>query len=406
MRKNKGITLIALILTIVIMLILLAVGASYIINDNLIGRADNTVKAANNKINQQQTKVDDLMGEFDKYSVAHDWKYTDETRAAMKCVCDDCKEFANSTEGRTLYIGQQIMYTSTGTGSSSISAEKAGGYVGTTGALRNTLKVASTKLNGNILIGLVNVKQPTTTQTITADSDTKWVIFGCEDKNKDGTNETLLLTTLKPIGSIILYGAAAYNNGPEEINRMCKELYGNNARSITIEDVNECLGYTNQTGMYYGTSSKDLKILNNLTTQLKDLPEDVWNAIKDNHQTPDERNTEDALGKYQLNCYWYRTYSTSAINIRKNLINVSSNDFYWMASRSVHVNAYTASAYFGMGAVVAGNVKSCNDTFRSNGSNEGQIGGLRPIVSITSKIPESGEILVSSDDESGGGLLS
>ena len=40
MRKNKGITLIALIITIVVMLILVAVSINVIVNSNIIGYAE------------------------------------------------------------------------------------------------------------------------------------------------------------------------------------------------------------------------------------------------------------------------------------------------------------------------------------------------------------------------------
>ncbi len=43
MRREKGITLIALIITIVVMLILVAVSVNVIIKSNLIGTAEKTV---------------------------------------------------------------------------------------------------------------------------------------------------------------------------------------------------------------------------------------------------------------------------------------------------------------------------------------------------------------------------
>ena len=45
MRKNKGITLIALIITIVVMLILVAVSINVIVNSNIIGHAEKTKDA-------------------------------------------------------------------------------------------------------------------------------------------------------------------------------------------------------------------------------------------------------------------------------------------------------------------------------------------------------------------------
>ena len=392
MKKNKGITLIALILTIVIMLILLAVGASYIINDNLIGRADNTVKAANNKINQQQTIVDDLMGEFDKYSVAHDWQYTDETRAAIKCVCDDCKEAANSTEGRILYIGQQIMYTSTGTGSSSISAEKSG--------------IAQAKTDGQSWATDLGV------QTIHKDSETKWVVLGAESSNgNDGTNETLLLTTETPTTEKIkMYGSQPYNHAVDEINRMCKEIYGTDARGMTIEDVNECLNYKNPKGMYY--INNKWNETQNLTTKLKDLGE-CWTAIT-NYNTNNKKgvfydpsNPEGIkdngakLGEYNLDGYFYHlsndgTYLVNDANasdtshtittVTRNLIFGETKQYaYWLASRGV--DAGSGCARFGPGTVCEGLAYSCGGLFFSYGSSRDYDFSLRAVVSLRSDIP-------------------
>ncbi len=396
MKKNKGITLIALILTIVIMLILLAVGASYIINDNLIGRADNTVKAANNKINQQQTIVDDLMGEFDKYSVAHDWQYTDETRAAIKCVCDDCKEFANSTEGRILYIGQQIMYTSTGTGSSSISAEKSG--------------IAQAKTDGQSWATDLGV------QTIHKDSETKWVVLGVEDSNKNGTNETLLLTTETPTTETIrMYGYQPYNHAVEEINRMCKEIYGTDARGMTIEDVNACVQYTAPAGMCeknrkYYTVPEGTKI-----SDLGSSYGDIWTEIQNNTyqedgtkkyftpSCPEGTTDSSVLGNIPVDGYSYYlsndgTYLVNDANasdtshtittVTRNLIFGESKTYrYWLASRGVYAGSDWAG--FGPGAVIGGYVDSFADVclFYSFGNSGDSELPLRCVVSLRSDIP-------------------
>ena len=365
MKKNKGITLIALILTIVIMLILLAVGASYIINDNLIGRADNTVKAANNKINQQQTIVDDLMGELNKSTAAHDWKVNGDK---FTCTCDLCKEHANgdSSNGLTVEIGQEIKYKA---------------IRDTEGAITTTITAAMSGHTENQIISLT--AEPT------------YVVMGVADINENGTNETLLLTIAKPEVKVILAGAAAYNNGPTEINRMCRELYGKDARGMTIEDVNNCLGYTNPKGIYYDKSGK-IQTANNITTKLINLPEEIWNAIKDNHQTPDGRDTEAALGEYLLDGYFDSISSTEVTDARKNLI-LASNTTYWLASRGVSAYANRGYAIFGPGAVRGGIAYSCGGTFRSDGYvGDGEF-GLRPVVSLTSQIPDVGEILVSSD---------
>ena len=66
MRKNKGITLIALIITIIILLILVGVSLNLLIKGDLFGSAEKAVTGTNAKVNEQQTRVDELMGELDE----------------------------------------------------------------------------------------------------------------------------------------------------------------------------------------------------------------------------------------------------------------------------------------------------------------------------------------------------
>lgn len=62
MREERGITLIVLVLTIVIMIILLTVGVRYATNSNIIDSAKNTVNKTNNQTSQEQTFSNELMG--------------------------------------------------------------------------------------------------------------------------------------------------------------------------------------------------------------------------------------------------------------------------------------------------------------------------------------------------------
>ena len=66
MKKNKGITLIALIITIIILLILVGVSINLAIKGDLFGSAEKAVTGTNAKVNEQQTRVDELMGELDE----------------------------------------------------------------------------------------------------------------------------------------------------------------------------------------------------------------------------------------------------------------------------------------------------------------------------------------------------
>ena len=363
MRRDKGITLVALIITIVVMLILVAVSVNVIVNSDLIGHAEKIGDAYKNAIAEEEgynpsigngKTLEDYMKDAKIVEEVHNWKVNGDK---FTCTCDLCKAHANgdSSNGLTVEIGQEIKYK----------AER-----DTTGAITTTITAA---MSGHIK-----------KQTISLTAEPTYVVMGVADINENGTNETLLLTIAKLEVGVGLKGAAAYNNGPTEINRMCRELYGKDARGMTIEDVNNCLGYTNPKGMYRDKSNK-LQTVNNLTTKLSSLP--IWNDIKNNHQTPDGRNTEAALGEYTLDGYYYSISSTEATDARKNLI-LASNTPYWLASRGVGAGAIDGYAYFGPGAVDGGNAGSYRDSFRSGGGEGGYGFGLRPVVSLTSQIPE------------------
>ena len=378
MIRNKGITLIALIITIIILLILVGVSVNLLIKGDLFGSAQKAVNGTNAKVNEQQTRVDELMGELEKVeaqNAAHNWQYTDSTRAKIRCTCARCKAFKDGdSTGRTLSIGQQIGETETKTASTSITAAKSG-Y-----SSDQTLELNA--------------------------EETKWVVFGYEDKDKDGLNEVLLLTTEhSTTNKIYFQGAAAYNNAVDEVNRMCKELYGTNARGMTIEDVNRALGYTPAGGMYSDTDG-NFQTIGNLTTKLKDLG-DVWTAIV-NYNTKNKSgvfydpsypegisDSGATLGEYVLDGYWYVVddVSSNTSSVAKAMIFESSNINYgyWLASRGSL--AHSGFAYFGPGFVYFGRAFSYNDLFYSDDRARGDDWGLRPLVSLTSEIPVAGEIL-------------
>ena len=363
MRKENGITLVALIITIVVMLILVAVSVNVIVNSDLIGHTQKIGDAYSDAIAKEEAynpsigngrTLEDYMKNAKIVEEVHDWKVNGDK---FTCTCDLCKAHANgdSNNGLTVEIGQEIKYKA---------------VRNTEGAITTTITAAMSGYTEN--------------QTINLTAEPTYVVMGVADINENGTNETLLLTITKPEVKVTLKGAAAYNNGPTEINRMCRELYGKDARGMTIEDVNNCLGYTNPKGIYYDKSGNE-QTVNNLTTKLSSLP--IWNDIKNNHQTPDGRNTEAALGEYPLDGYYYSISSTEATEARKNLI-LASNTFYWLASRGVRANADYGYARFGPGAVIVGGADSCYDAFYSDGNEGVDEFGLRPVVSLTSQIPE------------------
>ena len=374
MIKNKGITLIALIITIVILLILLAVSVDLIIDGKIFTSAEKAVNGTNEKVAQQQGRVDELMGILDdveQKQKEHNFQYTDSTLAELKCDCETCKK--TNPRGRSYKIGQQIKLTDSDT---------------------------------------------LLTDTSTA-TGTEWVVFGREDSNKDGKYETLLITTLAPsTETLTLSGADGYNTGIEQIEAKVKEIYGNDARAMTIEDVNRTLGYTPAGGMYVD-KNENFTTTENFTTKLKDLGETWTNIVNYNTNNkagvfytpahPEGISDNGAeLGEYLLDGYWYAvnssvsgtgvpTVSENTSNVAKNLVfGSSSNKYsYWLASRGVYAGDDYAD--FGPGGVDGGLADSNCVLFDSDGYAGGFGLSARALVSLKSEIPELGEVLVSSE---------
>ena len=85
MKENKGITLIALIITIILLLILVGVSINLAIKGNLFGSAEKAVSGTNDKVAQEQTRVDELMEEWNKLEqeqCVHTWGEEKITKAA------------------------------------------------------------------------------------------------------------------------------------------------------------------------------------------------------------------------------------------------------------------------------------------------------------------------------------
>ena len=348
MKRNKGITLIALIVTIIVMLILVAVGVNVMIKSNLIGAAE---KAANgyktayedeiNLIEEGENLIDDYIGGVEK---KHNWQRSGDT-----ITCEHCS--------LTYTIGEIVtdVYNYTpGTGTTTITSEKSG-Y-----AQNQTINLSDDP-----------------TQIVA------WAVLGIEDRDKNGTKETLLLTRYSPTyDKITFVGATGYNNCVSEIDRMCKELFGAETEGITIEDINNCLQYTPTGGMYHnGTQEQSI---GNFTTKLSELPTQIWNTIKKaGTNTPDGANTELALGNYPLTAYWYEKDSLSASTNSKNLIfGTDENPYtYWLASRGVYASTM---AIFGAGSVVGGKASTSTGLYTNSGDSMFMTisMSLRPVLPI------------------------
>ena len=330
--------------------------------------------------------IEDYLAGVESIPEIHNW-----VRTGDNIKCEHCNT--------SLTIGQKLNYTTKGgAGSSSISEEKSG--------------IAQAKTDGQSWATDLGV------QTIHKDSETKWVVLGAEDSNKNGTNETLLLTTETPTTEKIrMYGYQPYNYAIDEINRMCKEIYGTEARGMTIEDVNACVQYTAPAGMCAKNNSGTIVYYTVPEgTKISDLGSsygNIWTDIQNNARVidgtkkyftpscPEGTTDSSVLGNIPVDGYFYVVDSTvgapkgipvlpdSTTDATKNLIfGDSKNYLYWLASRGVYAGSDCAG--FGPGAVREGYAISIvgNYLFNSFGDSYDDERPLRCVVSLRSDIPE------------------
>ena len=352
--KEKGITLIALIITIIVMLILVAVAVRSAVSSGLFGHA----KEATEKWAAEERNEVEASAEVDKvlykYVEKHDWKRTGDI-----LYCEHCE-----TE---LEIGDYLAYEPDETTTEvEISAENSGG-----GA-----------------------------QNFTQEKDKRWRIIGAQDTNGNGTNETLVIKMETPTSiSLCLKGAAGYNNGLDIMNKICKELYSSStygeARSIKIEDINDTLQYSQ--GGVYVDYSEGIHEVDGTNHKLKDIiPSDQWlRIIELGTKTPDGANTEDKLGTYILNGYYYNisglTITNPVTNEVKNITQkeadaIGASSAYWFANSCSSVSS--AYVVFGPGSLEEGLAYSFNDLFYNTGDEYDYSYPVCPVVLLRDEIPE------------------
>ena len=422
--KERGITLIALVITIIILLILAAVTIAALSGDN--GILSNAARA------KQETERAEILEQIrlDIYGEMADNEGTDPTEADIERIADNYGDISGSTfddkvlktekgsyeiklsdiwqpekadEGVTipegLEIGSYVSYNPSGTYpwySEYCSSPEDTSY-------EKTLD-SSTGQPFNIDTWRVfDINEETGEVTLVPDHST-------DDRN-DGASATS--------GTVYLKGAQGYNNGVKLLNDACSALYGNEAkgikaRSINIEDIEgkmidtelakvyEENGYGEQVSTAYteGNSYYPSIYAKELFRSLNGENR-IESGLGMSEQTGDliEPTDDGATVGYlpgtslrPTQTYWYgdNSFMQTAFETTDNGVNYynllmpdGSGTYYWVASRCVSTNS--SNCYFYVRRVYRGNVYA-RSMFISNGNNNYACYGLFPVVSLSSEV--------------------
>ena len=356
-KTEKGITLVALVVTIVVLLILAGVSINLVLGNNgIIAKAKDaetkSAEASQNDLkgmNALTEEMNNALGEKPKVDLS---KYK---------------------------IGDYVNYTYDPVSSGYETKTEENGY-------------------GNQTIGQ-------STETL------KWRIL-----NIDEANGTVDLVSAAPTSNTVWFkGILGYNNGPYVMDKICEELYSNNrrgikARSIDLIDMEKHLTaagiaarnaytynvkygttktYTSNTkypSLYAGQKGAGVNVAeaNASTIVQPDISKgnDPYKESEPIATTEATTDNTSGTGNPLTVTQTYYNISISEANYGDAASVLSNSNYFLVASRCVGAG----SDYAGFGLRIAGTNTDGNGIFCSNGSADGYNYRLRPVVSLPSSL--------------------
>ena len=361
MKNNKGITLVALVVTIVVLLILAGVSINLVLGNNGI-----IAKAKDAETKSAEASQNDLKG--------------------MNAL----------TEEMNNALGEKPKVD--------LSKYKIGDYVNYKYDVVSSGYETKSEENGY------------GNQIIAQSTDTlKWRIL-----NIDEANGTVDLVSATPTSNTVTFkGILGYNNGPYVMDKICEALYSNNSRGITARSIDlldmekhltadkgiparNAYKYKSDTAKYgttktYASNTKypslyagqkgagvnvaeanASTIAQPDTTKENDPYEESKPIAKTEPTTDNTSGTGNPLTVTQT----YYNIPISTANYGDAASVLSNSNYFWVASRYVYT--YSGYAYFGLRLAITDTYGS--SMFNSNGSTYNNNGRLRPVVSLSSSI--------------------
>ena len=362
LKNTKGITLVALVITIIILLILAGISISALTNTGIFQKAKDAKQKSEDATLDQNTKLDEYENELDKYLPE---------QGGEKLV--------EKVNDGTIKVGDFISYTPDEASTKDILQELA-------------------------TYSCLEYENPTSTLTQEIDKKTglKWRVLDVKD------GKVRLISDRPTTSTIKLFGPKGYNNAVYLLDKTCKNLYNNsnlasNVQNLKIEDIQDHLAYDYKqypnsnvdTGKYGGT--KEYTTHKNYPNIFAKEKTGWVNGIKgtelnlSEQTTPiDEINTT-ANEKIKITqTYWDKIMSANDFDgenkemYYKLFINNGSNyQTYWMSSRCVY--AGSDGAYFRVCHVNSETVNA-RGLYNSYGNEAAYDYSFRPVITLNSNV--------------------
>ncbi len=403
MNTSKGITLIALVITIIVLLILAGVTIATLTGENgILSKATEASSKTEEKNAEEEVKIA-VMGSIGTNGELENELLKDNLNK-IENISGVPEEITDSSYPLTVTVEGKHSYTINKNGSIGegevVSREgiKVGDYVNYT---------YDQKTTGYSLLSAQSGY--TSNQTVSQKSGIKWRILNI---HQNGTVD-LIADIASTDQTIYFQGALGYNNSVYLLNDICKELYSNStlgitARSVDLEDIESQMNETGiaardaytANGVQYGktkTYTGSNANYPNLYAKEKGSGIDTTEVkasgieVSDNGYTSPTTETSSKASSLTVTQTYYvfsntpanyfKDYNESSSTVRDMLFNTGT--VYWLASRYVFCNSTNAS--FGL-RYVSGATLNGNYLFDSSGTAYYPAYRLRPVVSLGSNI--------------------
>ena len=397
LKKQKGITLIALVVTIVVLLILAGVTISLLLDENGIITKSKDARNANRA---GAIKEEITLWKADKFAAdngAGSHESMDDFLARLKTrglISDE--DIATIKDTRKLQVGKEtIVFPSdakTLVQAFRDNEIKVGDYLNYNDYVDES-KTYTTATNEN---GWAD-------QKYTATKNTYWQVLGLDE-----TGERLMLISQSPIKKemktdttakdwekspyLILKGAYGYVNCKQILNNV-SGIYSTSlgtAESLTAEEINRLIGvtvdYTNQKVYANTDSNTNIDKMGVLGNQYTYKSRDYTPESYINNKT----NATEGTKTDPATAYFYQWGNLTIEDTLKTILfNGTTSDVnfaksYWLASPAV--GAYSDAASFGPGYVDRGFVGADGGLFDSVGFWFAFSFGVRPVAYLNSEI--------------------
>ena len=351
---KRGISLIVLIITIIIMII---IAGAIILSLNGSGVISNANKAKNDSdISSKKEAATVALTEYDLLVYRRDSSVQNKT--AAQYVREKLEAQRMDASNVTVVNGEVLV----GSGASAINKEVA---IGDLVAYKPTAKT-STKYK----VGQTDTYFATQTGL-------SWQYMGLDDKGN-----ALLVSKNATNSKLYLYGKEGFAEGPNKLNDLCKELYSSalgEARSINVDDVNKLLG-ANPVGKYRSKTGDELNNTDNLT--IGQLISQKGEGAINYTQTPEEGRN---INSYVVDFYSYSgaTYKETTTNEYKTIF---TGIPYWLASTAVYPWFGGPQCVVFYVRYVSPNGVSGRDIYNSRLGEYGAEYVVRPVVVLKSNV--------------------